>query len=233
MRVGVIPARGGSKRIPGKNIRSFCGRPMIAWTIDALRDSGCVDRIVVSTDDGDVSAVAVACGAEVPFRRPAALADDQTPTLPVIAHAVSELTRQGWPVEQVCCAYATAPLMRGVDVAAAFDALRAGVWRYAFSCTTFPFPVLRALTRAAEGGVQPMFPEFIAHRSQDLPEAFHDAGQFYWGDAAAFLSGLPIFAPHSYPYLIDRHRVQDIDTEEDWRRAEALFLSQQLQAQDR
>jgi pseudaminic acid cytidylyltransferase len=230
MRVGIIPARGGSKRIPGKNIRMFGGKPMIAWTIEALRGSGCVDRIVVSTDSDDVAGIAAAHGAEVPFRRPAALADDHTPTLPVVAHAVTELRRLAWTVDHVCCAYATAPLMRGVDVAAAFTELRNGDWRYAFSCTTFPFPVLRALTRSSGGGVRPMFPEFIGYRSQDLPEAFHDAGQFYWGEATAFEVGLQIFDQHSLPYLIDRHRVQDIDTEEDWRRAEAIFLSQRFQA---
>jgi pseudaminic acid cytidylyltransferase len=223
--VAIIPARGGSKRIPRKNLRPFCGRPMIAWSIQALRESGAVDRIVVSTDDDEIAETATALGAEVPFRRPPALADDHAATLPVIAHAVATLQAQGWALQRVCCVYATAPLLQGADLRAALATLDASGAQYVFSGTTFPFPIQRALRRDAQGGVEPMFPEAIGQRSQDLPEAVHDAGQFYWGRPQAFADQLPIFAPHSRIHLLPRHRVQDIDTEEDWQRAEAIFRS--------
>jgi N-acylneuraminate cytidylyltransferase len=227
MNVAVIPARGGSKRIPRKNIRTFCGRPMLAWTIGALRDSGCFSRIVLSTDDDEIAAVARQWGAEVPFRRPGELADDQTATLPVVAHAVRQLAADGVTPDAVCCAYATAPMMSPHDVRQAKRLLDESGADYVFSCTTFAFPVQRALRIEADGGVVPMFAATIGSRSQDLPQAVHDAGQFYWGRAAAFERELPIFSPRSRAYMVPRHRVQDIDTEEDWARAERLFLVNQ------
>jgi len=221
--IAIIPARGGSKRIPRKNIRDFCGQPMIAWTIKALRESGSIDRIIVSTEDDEVAEVSTALGAEVPFRRPLELADDHTATLPVVAHAVRELKAQGWKLDQVCCAYATAPLLDANDIRLAASQLGEFGANYVFSCTTFAFPVQRALVQDETGRVAAMFPGFIGKRSQDLTPAFHDAGQFYWGMPAAFERQDPIFAPHSCPFFLPRHRVQDIDTEEDWTRAELLF----------
>ena len=225
MNVAIIPARGGSKRIPRKNVRMFCGRPMMAWSILALQRSGCVERIVVSTDDDEIANIALSLGALVPFRRPAELANDHAATLPVMSHAVRTLADLGWPLQQVCCAYATAPMMDPADLRSALSLLGESGARYVFSCTTFPFPIQRALGRGAAGGVEPLFLESIAARSQDLPEAFHDAGQFYWGRADAFSRQDAIFAAHSQPLLIPRYRVQDIDTEEDWQRAELLFRS--------
>ncbi len=225
MNIAIIPARGGSKRIPRKNVRPFCGRPMLAWSIAALQASGSVDRIVVSTDDDEIADVALSLGAELPFRRPPELADDHAATLPVVAHAVRTLRELDWQMERVCCAYATAPLMDPDDLRRARALLDESAASYVFSCTTFAFPVQRALLSNGAGGVEPMFPELIARRSQDLPEAFHDAGQFYWGTPEAFAHQSPIFAAHSRPLLIPRYRVQDIDTEEDWMRAELLFRS--------
>jgi pseudaminic acid cytidylyltransferase len=223
--IAVIPARGGSKRVPRKNIRPFHGRPMIAWTIDALRESGSVDRIVVSTDDDEIAAVATLLGAEVPFRRAPTLADDHATTLAVMADAVNRLRTLGWQPALVCCSYATAPTMSPADVRGARDLLGASGADYVFSCTTFGFPILRALRRNGAGGVEPMFPESIGARSQDLPEALHDAGQFYWGTADAFAGQRPIFGARSRPWVVPRHRVQDIDTEEDWQRAELLVTA--------
>jgi pseudaminic acid cytidylyltransferase len=223
MSVAIIPARGGSKRIPRKNIRPFAGRPMICWSIDAARASGCFSRIVVSTDDDEVAEVARSAGAEVPFRRPAELADDHTPTVPVVAHAVRWLRERDPALALVCCIYPTAPLLEPDDLVRARRLLQEQGADYAFSATTFPFPVQRALTRDRDGRIAPMFPEWIASRSQDLPEAFHDAGQFYWGTADAFAAGRPIFGPASVALTIPRFRTQDIDTEEDWTRAELLF----------
>jgi pseudaminic acid cytidylyltransferase len=230
LRVAVIPARGGSKRIPRKNIRPFCGRPMIAWTIAALRESGCFARIVLSTDDDEIAHLGGALGAEVPFRRPSELAEDHTATLPVVAHAVRYMLDNGWQPDLVCCAYATAPMMSADDVRDAMGTLVRTGADYVFSCTTFAFPILRALKVDASGGVAPVFPSAIEMRSQDLPEAFHDAGQFYWGRAEAFVHEQPIFSPKSRPHMVPRHRVQDIDTEEDWRRAERLFMANQAEA---
>lgn len=223
MKLAVIPARGGSKRIPRKNIRAFLGRPIIAYAIEAAREAGCFDRIVVSTDDEEVAAVSREAGAEVPFMRPAALADDFTGTADVVRHAIAWHREHGDDVEIACCIYATAPFVTA-------DVLRDGLAQleqagvdFAFSVTTFPFPVLRALKRSARGNVQPMFPEHIGSRSQDLEEAFHDAGQFYWGRAQAFLDSRPLYGPSSIGIVLPRHRVQDIDTPEDWRRAEIMY----------
>lgn len=224
MRVAVIPARGGSKRLPGKNIREFCGRPMIAWSVEAARQCGVVDRVVVSTDDIAVAAVATACGAEVPFMRPASLADDFTPTVPVIAHAIDALRSEGLTIDAVCCLYATAPFVTAADLAAAY-----AVWQtdavagYVFTAARFPFPIERAFRMTDDGYCRMMQSEHYYTRSQDLVPAYQDAGQFYWGHPDTFCAGLPFFADTSKPFILPRHRVEDIDTEEDWRRAERLF----------
>lgn len=223
MRLAVIPARGGSKRIPRKNIRPFGGRPMIAWPIGAARESGCFDRIIVSTDDEEIAAVARAHGAEVPFRRPAELSDDHTGTIPVIAHAVAWQNAEGDPASEVCCIYATAPFVGVADLRRGLSVLRESGADYAFSVTSYAFPIQRAI-RLTPGGRVAMFqPEHFATRSQDLEEAWHDAGQFYWGSARAWLQHKPLFGPASAPVPLPRHRVQDIDTPEDWERAEWMF----------
>jgi len=221
--VAIIPARGGSKRIPRKNIRSFAGKPIIGYSIAAARESGLFERVIVSTDDAEISAVAREHGAEVPFVRPAELSDDHTGTNEVAAHALSWLAERGEVYQFACCIYATAPFLRAEDLRRGYDALVSGDKQFAFSATSFGFPIQRAI-RIADG-VKPFFPEWIDSRSQDLEPAYHDAGQFYWGRAQAFLSGLPVFAPHSAAVLLPRHRVQDIDTEEDWTRAELLYAS--------
>lgn len=223
MKLAVIPARGGSKRIPRKNVKDFFGQPMIAWSIAAARDSGCFDRIVVSTDDTEIAAVARAHGAETPFVRPPELADDHTPTIPVIAHAIQWYLDQGAAVDAACCIYATAPFVRAEDLRAGLAALTAEDCAYVFSATSFPFPIQRAIRINAQGRAEMFNPEHFATRSQDLEEAFHDAGQFYWGRPEAWLQGLPIFSPQSIPLRLPRSRVQDIDTLEDWARAEQLF----------
>ncbi len=223
MRLAVIPARGGSKRIPRKNIRPFCGKPMIAWSIDAARDSKCFDRIVVSTDDQEIIEVARALGAEVPFERPAALADDHAGTVPVITHAVRWLQEQGEMPTQVCCIYATAPFLQAGDLEQGLHTLLESGADYVFSVTSYAFPIQRALRVAANGRVEMFQPQHLNTRSQDLEAAYHDAGQFYWGRADAWLAGRPILAGRSAPFILPRHRVQDIDTAEDWTRAELMF----------
>ncbi|MDD2367419.1 MAG: pseudaminic acid cytidylyltransferase [Desulfuromonadaceae bacterium] len=223
MKIAVIPARGGSKRIPRKNIKEFCGKPMIAWSIEAALQSGCFDRIAVSTDDDEVADVAQQYGAEVPFIRPAELSDDHTGTLPVIRHAVEWFIEQGQQPEQVCCIYATAPFISPEDIQRGLEILTATGSDYAFSVTSYPFPIQRAIRLTPHGQVEMFNPEEFNSRSQDLEEAYHDAGQFYWGHASSWLSEKKIFSPESSPVLLPRYRVQDIDTMEDWQRAELMF----------
>ena len=228
MRLAIIPARGGSKRVPRKNIRDFCGRPMIAWSIDAAKNSGCFDHIVVSTDDDEIAAVAEAEGAEVPFRRPVTLADDHTPTIPVIAQAIDACEAYyGDAAKEVCCIYATAPFVRGSDLCTGLNRLGEGRHSYVFPVASYPFPIQRALRRCSSGAVEMFSPENFTKRSQDLEEAWHDAGQFYWSLAQNWRDGVPIFGLSAYGLPLPRHRVQDIDTPEDWTRAELLFQAHQ------
>lgn len=222
-KVAIIPARGGSKRLPGKNIREFCGKPMIAWSIEAAKASGCFDRIVVSTDDPEVAAVAEAWGGEVPFLRPEELADDYTGTSPVVRHGLQWLIDHGQPADLVCCLYATAPFVLPEDLLKGLALLTEYGACYAFSVTTFPYPIQRALRITRSGGITMVSPEYSGARSQDLEEAWHDAGQFYWGTANAWLGRLPVFGEQSVPVCLPRYRVQDIDTPEDWERAQWLF----------
>lgn len=229
MRVAVIPARGGSKRIPRKNIKSFCGKPMIARSIEAALESGCFDRIIVSTDDAEISEISRKHGVEVPFIRPPELSDDHTGTVPVIRHAIEWLTADGACPQQVCCIYATAPFISGEDLCRGLQVLGESHCDYAFSVASYAFPIQRAIRITRERRVEMFHPERFNTRSQDLEEAYHDAGQFYWGRTSAWLEGKPMFGSHSAPVLLPRHRVQDIDTPEDWVRAEWLFKVMQEQ----
>lgn len=222
MKIAVIPARGGSKRIPRKNIKPFCGKPMIAWSIEAAKSSGLFERVIVSTDDAEIAELARQWGAEVPFMRPADLSDDHATTTAVIAHATRWTLDQTMGVEAVCCIYATAPFVQTDDLKQGWDALNSGDWDYAFSVTDFAAPIFRSFKQTPEGGIEMFFPEYFATRSQDLPVALHDAGQFYWGRPAAWLDGKRIFDRRSKPIVIPRWRVQDIDTQDDWERAEIL-----------
>ena len=230
MKIAIIPARGGSKRIPRKNIKLFCGKPMIAWSIEVALQSACFDQVVVSTDDAEIAEVARQCGATVPFMRPVELSDDHTGTIPVIRHAIEWFNRQGQSIEQACCLYATAPFVSADDLRRGLDILQGNDCDYAFSVTSYTFPIQRAIRLTDQGRVTMFNPEHFNTRSQDLDEAYHDAGQFYWGRSEAWLQGQMIFSPDSLPVLLPRHRVQDIDTPEDWVRAEWLFKAMQAQA---
>lgn len=230
MKIAVIPARGGSKRIPRKNIKLFCGRPMIAWSIEAALQSGCFDHVVVSTDDEEISEMARQHGAEVPFIRPPELSDDHTGTIPVIRHAIEWFNERGQIPVQVCCIYATAPFVRADDIRRGLDVLTSADSDYAFSVTSYPFPIQRAIRITARGRMEMFSPEYFNTRSQDLEDAYHDAGQFYWGQANAWLAGNPIFGPRSTAVQLPRYRVQDIDTVEDWQMAEYLFQTVNLKS---
>lgn len=223
MRLAVIPARGGSKRIPRKNLRSFCGLPMIARSIRAALESGCFDHVVVSTDDAEIAGIARDYGAETPFMRPPELANDHAGTMPVIAHAISWHEERGQRPDFVCCLYATAPFVRADDLRRGLAVLEDTGADFAFSVTSFAFPIQRAIRMTPSGRVEMFQPEHFQTRSQDLEEAWHDAGQFYWGRAEAWLADKPLLGPGSAPVILPRHRVQDIDTQEDWERAELMF----------
>jgi pseudaminic acid cytidylyltransferase len=218
----VIPARGGSKRIPGKNIKDFCGKPIIAWSIEVAKASELFEHILVSTDDAEIAAVAIEWDAEVPFMRPAEIANDYVGTTEVIAHASQWALDQGWQVSAVCCLYATAPFVQMADLKKGLERLQSGSWSYAFSATDFASPIFRAFQQLPDGGIEMFFPDYFATRSQDLPEALHDAGQFYWGKPSAWIEERRIFDRYSVPVIIPRWRVQDIDTQDDWLRAEVI-----------
>jgi len=223
MKLAVIPARGGSKRIPRKNIKPFCGKPMIAWSIEAAIKSGCFDRIIVSTDDEEIADVARNHGAEVPFMRPAELSDDHTGTIPVIAHAIQWQKRQGSAPVAVCCIYATAPFLRIEELLRGLEDLEQTGADYAFSVTKYEFPIQRAIRISSSRRVEMIYPENFNTRSQDMEETYHDAAQFYWGLSQAWLAGKSIFSEVAVPVVLPHHRVQDIDTLEDWERAEWMF----------
>ena len=223
MNVAVIPARGGSKRIPRKNIKEFCGKPMIAWPINIAQKSGLFEHILVSTDDDEIADVSRSCGAEVFFLRPAELSNDHAGIIEVIGHAVSWMQEQKWHPRAVCCIYATAPMIQIDDLNRGLDALNSGDWTFAFSVTEYAAPIFRSFQEQPDGNIEMIFPEHFETRSQDLPVALHDAAQFCWGKPHGWLSGMRVFDRNSYPVRIPRWRVQDIDTFEDWKRAEMLF----------
>ena len=223
MKIAVIPARGGSKRITKKNIRPFFGKPIIGWTIEAARDSGCFDKIVVSTDDDEIAQVARSLGAEVPFVRPADISNDHAGTTPVMAHATQWFMDSGIQPSLVCCLYATAPFIQTSDIQRGMAMMKTGNIDFVFTVTRYSSPIQRALRIRGNGQVAMFNPDQFNQRSQDLEAAWHDAGQFYWGRSEAWLKELPVFAANSLPIDIPGHRVQDIDSLEDWKRAEKLF----------
>lgn len=222
MIVAIITARGGSKRIPRKNIREFAGKPMLAWPIMAAQKANIFDRIIVSTDSEEIASAAVSFGAEVPFLRPPHLSDDHTPTAPVLLHALEALEADGAAVSHACCIYPTAPFLRPDDLRLGLDELRQSGAPAALSVTTFDFPILRAFKRYEDGSIAFNWPQYELTRSQDLPELYHDAGQFYWVDTTAFRRSQRLVMPGARPVFLPRARVRDLDTLEDWEEAELM-----------
>lgn len=221
MNIAIIPARGGSKRIPRKNIKEFCGRPMIAYAITAAKDSDLFEHIVVSTDDEEIAQIARAWGAETPFVRPPELANDYTATVPVIAHGIDACRSLGWNFDHVCCIYPGVPFIQTDDLRGALVGLTSGDADYCFPVAEYPSVIQRALKLLSNGKTQPFYPEFVITRTQDLEPAYHDAGQFYWGKAEAWLTN-PKIHSSGLGYVIPNWRVVDIDTQDDWVRAEVL-----------
>ena len=228
MDIAIIPARGGSKRIPKKNIKDFCGKPIIAYSIETALQSKLFDKVIVSTDDVDIANIAKQWGAEIPFLRPQEIANDHAPIMDVVQHAIQWFHDADMQINTACCLFATSPFARREDLHAAKNLL-ANDASYVFSATEFSFPIMRSFRLTKENRVQMFWPENLNVRSQDLEKAYHDAGMFYFGHARSFLRGSPIFAEHSIPFILPHYRVQDIDTMDDWFRAEKYY--QLLEAQ--
>ena len=227
MKIAIITARGGSKRIPRKNIRDFCGRPMIAYAITAAQESGLFDRIIVSTEDDEIASIARQWGAEVPFRRPVSLADDYTGTIKIVAHAIQVLIEQNCKPEWICCIYPTVPLLQPEDLQQAFQLLIETGATYVFPIAPFPSPVQHALRQYPDGRVEVFDPNFVGWSfTQDLEPTYYDPGQFYWGSVEDWLAEADM-AENSFGYVIPRWRAIDIDTPDDWHLAELLYQSLQ------
>ncbi len=220
MNIAIIPARGGSKRIPHKNVRIFAGRPMIEWPIRLAIESGLYDRVLVSTDDAEITSVALAAGAEVPFQRPADLANDDTPTIPVITHAIRALGLDIHPDTVVCCIYPTTPFLTRDDLELAHETLSQRHFSFVFAGYRPHLPIQRAFTLDKDRCVQPVLPDYISSRTQDLPRTFLDAGQFYVGSTQTWISAQTIISHHATIVEIPIDRAIDIDTEVDWETAE-------------
>jgi pseudaminic acid cytidylyltransferase len=215
MKIAVIPARGGSKRIPRKNVRDFCGKPMIAWAISVAKESNLFDEIIVSTDDNEIADIARGRGAKIPFIRPESLADDLTPTVPVIAHAVKSCIDSGWDINFACCIYPCVPFLHVGDLVAAFEMLQACNADFVYPVTEYAHPIQRAMRRLSTGGMQFYSPEFELTRTQDLEKSYHDAGQFYWGKTSAWVEHKKMHTA-GIGMPIPNWRVVDIDSEDDW-----------------
>lgn len=221
--IAVIPARGGSKRIPRKNIKEFCGKPIIAYSIEAALQGGLFDRVIVSTDDQEISEVAKSYGAEIPFMRPPELSDDYAGTDEVFLHALEYYLSKGQSYEYACCIYATAPFIQSKFLQQGLELLKTGAADSAFSVTSYPYPLQRSVRVNEEGFVEMFWPEYRMSRSQDLPEAWHDAGQFYWVRCDTYLQQRRIWGARTKAVVLPRRLVQDIDTIEDWDIAELMY----------
>ena len=224
MNIALIPARGGSKRIPKKNIKPFLGNPIIGHVINILKDSGCFDRIIVSTDDEEIAGIAKAYGAEVPFMRPAKLADDYACTGVVIEHALNWLKENDQTPDYLCVVYPTAPLLTAAIIQDSFSQLRESESKkLCFGVARFSYPIQRSFRIDGNGVISMFQPEHLSSRSQDLEAAYHDAGQFYWGTIEGFTRSKGMFSEDAIPYMLPDYRVKDIDTLEDWDMAEVLY----------
>lgn len=221
--VAIIPARVGSKRIPKKNIKPFLGKPMIQYSIEAALETGLFREVVVSTDSPEIAEIAERLGAKVPMLRPAELSDDFTPMGNVLAHAVREMVPDYQNTPYVCFLLATAPFVQASFIRQGHEMIHQHDVGSVYPVTSFPFPIFRAFKQAKDGHLEWCWPEHAMTRSNDLPETYHDAGQFYWVKTSAFLKTEIILQKDSIPLKLPRHLVQDIDTPEDWDRAEKLY----------
>jgi len=221
--LAVIPARGGSKRIPGKNTRSFCGKPILEYSVSAALESGLFDQVIVSTDSDKIAEVARRVGAEVPFVRPAEIANDTATTADVLVHALDWYEEQGRRWDWLCCLYPTAPFVDAARLREAAGLLRETKAPGVLTVCRFGYPIQRAVRLREDETLEWRQPEHECTRSQDLEEAYHDAGQCYMWPAASFRANPRLMPEGARPLILDRKRVVDIDTEEDWEFAEHLY----------
>lgn len=221
--IAIIPARGGSKRIPRKNIKSFCGKPIITYSIEAALKSGLFNVVIVSTDDEEIAAVAKAAGAEVPFMRSDKNSDDYAGTVDVLLEVLSEYKKQNIKFDNVCCIYPTAPFVFSDRLYEAFQMLNEKHYDSVFPICAFSFPILRALQLSSNNQVSMIWPENMNKRSQDIPLAYHDAGQFYWCKTLPLMLSKKIYSDNSGAIVLNETEVQDIDNENDWLIAEMKF----------
>tara|TARA_B100001093_G_scaffold512193_1_gene581579 strand:+ start:1156 stop:1839 length:684 start_codon:yes stop_codon:yes gene_type:complete len=222
MKIAVIPARGGSKRIHRKNIKKFNGKPMIIWAIETAKKSKLFDYIVVSTDDNEIKELSEQNGAIAPFIRPSNISDDDTPTVPVISHAIKEIDKIYQHVDYACCIYPCSPMLLASDLVTSFNLLKSSGENFVYPIAEYPHSIFRAMTQYKNGKMKFLYPEYELSRTQDLEETFHDAGQFYWGKAEAWRK-LKKMHTDGLGMKIPSYRVVDIDTEDDWKRAELIF----------
>lgn len=224
MNLAIIPARGGSKRIPKKNIKNFCKKPIIAYSIETALASKLFDRVIVSTDDEEIAKVALSFGAEVPFLRPKELSDDFTGLEAIIEHALDALKLQNEYYEFVCMIFATAPFLKKEYLQKGYEMIKQKDAWQALGVTTFTYPIQRAFMITKEKRCKMFYSEFFSSRSQDLEQAYHDAAQFYWYNFNKKPKDIP-FGSDTIPVEIPRYLVQDIDTEEDWIQAELMYTA--------
>ena len=220
--LAVIPARKGSKRIKNKNIKIFNGKPMIYWPIQELKKTKIFDKILVSTDSLKIKSYAQSLRIDAPFVRPKDISDDFSPTIDVVNHAIRWLKNKGLSYDYICCVYPTAVLMKKKFIIDTFKLIKKNNKNFVFPASKFEYPILRSFKRVSNGNIKMPFPKYFKYRSQDLEEYYHDAGQFYWGKADSWLKLKPIFSKSSTIIKIPRLWAHDIDTLEDWKRAEIM-----------
>ena len=221
--LAIITARGGSKRIPGKNIKEFLGMPIIAYSIQAALSAGCFDEVMVSTDDEKIATIAKQYGAVVPFLRSSKNADDFTTTAEVITEVIEKYLEQGIIFTHACCLYPTAPFITAQKLNDAFTLLQTFKCDSVIPVTEFSFPILRSFKMNNEANISFNWPEHALTRSQDLEKAFHDCGQFYFIDVSLFMESKKLISKNTKAIVMPNTEVQDIDNEEDWILAEIKY----------
>ncbi len=220
--IAIIPARGGSKRIPKKNIREFCGKPMISWTIKEAKKSKLFDEIVVSTEDQEIADIAKEYGATIPFKRPIELADDFSTTHSVVLHGIKSLLNLSWDFDMVCCLYPCSPFITYQDLIATYNLLKENNSLYVYPVTPYSHPIQRAMSLSSNNKLEYVDRANETTRTQDLETRYHDTGQFYWGSKDLWLTTDKIHS-NAVGYAIPASRVVDIDEPDDWKLAELLF----------
>jgi N-acylneuraminate cytidylyltransferase len=221
--LAIIPARGGSKRIPRKNIKDFLGKPIIAYSIEKAINSKLFDEVMVSTDDEEIAGVAKKYGAKVPFMRSKKNSDDYVGTAEVIEEVLKEYSKQGEEFKFFCCIYPTAPLISEKNLKEGFELLKSGRFDSVFPVVGFSYLIQRALRLDQNYKAEMIWPENQKERSQDLEKAYHDAGQFYWGISDKFFKEKHLFGKNSGAIMLKETEVQDIDNLEDWKMAEIKY----------